>query len=66
MNTDHSDPQYRGFLAGEGFGSSSCHLEPHPTDNVSEMITQPIHTQVHSHVFTHTIMNTHIHQIAYS
>ncbi|XP_065916546.1 ryanodine receptor 2-like isoform X2 [Dysidea avara] len=33
MNTDHSDPQYRGFLAGEGFGSSSCHLEPHPTDN---------------------------------
>jgi len=35
MNTDHSDPQYRGFLAGEGFGSSSCHLEPHPTDNVS-------------------------------
>ena len=35
MNTDSSDPAARGFLAGEGFGSSHSRLEPHPTDTVS-------------------------------
>ena len=35
MNTDSCDPSARGFLAGEGFGCTHCHLEPHPTDTVS-------------------------------
>ena len=35
MNTDSSDPAFRGFLAGQGFGSMHCHLEPHPTNTVS-------------------------------
>lgn len=35
MNTDSSDPISRGFLAGQGFGSMHCHLEPHPTNTVS-------------------------------
>ena len=33
--SDSSDTDSRYFLAGQGFGSSHCHLEPHPVNTVS-------------------------------